>query len=81
MYYIFILKSLVARKSYVGISDNIRRRLEEHNKGKGFYTKRYKPWKLIYKEEFSNRDEARKREKYLKSASGRRYLGKNIFKE
>jgi len=81
MFIVYVLKSEVAEKSYVGITDSLARRLEQHNKGKSFYTKRYKPWKLIYKEEFLGRNEARKREKYFKSASGRRYLRKNIFKE
>jgi len=80
MYFVYVLKSKVAKKSYVGITDSLKRRLVEHNSGKNFYTKRYKPWRLIYTEKFENREQARKREKYFKSAAGRRYLKKFIFK-
>lgn len=55
------------------MSDNTERRLEEHNRGKVTSTKSGVPWKKIYEEECGNRIEARKREKYLKSAAGRRY--------
>ncbi len=43
MYKVYILKSSDYPKTYVGITDNIDRRLKEHNSGKNFYTKRYKP--------------------------------------
>jgi len=45
------------------------------------YTRRYKPWKLIYAEEFEDERGALGREKYFKSAGGRRFLKKVIFKE
>ena len=76
MYFVYILNSLSHKKSYVGITDNLERRLNEHNSGKHNYTKRYLPWELIYKEDYEFRIEARKREKYLKSASGRKFLKK-----
>jgi putative endonuclease len=79
MYYLYILKSINYNKSYIGITNNIERRLAQHNQGYSFYTKKYKPWKLIYKKMYINRCEARKREKYLKAASGRKWLKKNIF--
>ena len=81
--YIYILKSKITKKSYIGMTNDIKRRLKEHNSGKHFYTKRYLPWEIIHIEEFSTVEEARKREKYLKSASGRRFLKKlfNINKD
>lgn len=79
MYTVYIIKSQVAGKSYVGMVSNLIARLREHNSGKGFYTKRHKPWKVIHKEEYKTRVEARKRERFLKSTSGRREL-KRIFK-
>ena len=79
MFKVYVLKSRVADKSYVGSTDNIERRLAEHNIGKSKFTSRYKPWELIYAEEFSTREEALKREKYLKSANGRRYLKGKVF--
>jgi len=76
MFVVYILKSKIARKSYVGFTNNIERRLREHNSGNHFYTKRYKPWEIIHKEEFENFEKAIKREKFLKSTSGRRFLKK-----
>ena len=76
MYYVYILKSINHRKSYVGCTDNTARRLQEHNSGKMYFTKRYKPWEIISTEEFVSLSEARKREAYLKSGAGRRYLKK-----
>lgn len=78
-YTVYVLASEVERKSYVGSTNNLARRLEEHNSGKSYYTKHYVPWKIIYTEEFCNSGEARKREKYLKSASGRRIILKRLF--
>jgi len=81
MYFVYILLSLNHKRTYVGITDNLVRRLQQHNAGYHFYTKRYLPWKIIYNEEVDNRLLARKREKYLKSAAGRKWIKRNIFKE
>ena len=78
MFVVYTLKSKIAKKSYVGLTNNIERRLKEHNSGKHFYTKRHKPWEIIHTEEFDNFEEARKREKFLKSTTGRRFL-KTLF--
>lgn len=80
MYTVYVLKSKIARKSYVGITDDLERRVKEHNNGKSFYTKRFTPWEVIHTEKCETRQEARKREKYLKSAAGRSFL-KQFFKE
>jgi len=60
------------------MTNDIGRRVTEHNTGKHPYTKRHIPWVLIHSEEFDTRESARKREKYLKSAAGRRYI-KQLF--
>lgn len=78
MFTVYVLKSKIAKKSYVGFTNSIERRLREHNLGKHRYTKRFVPWKVIHAEKFNNFQEAVKREKYLKSTSGRRFL-KKIF--
>ena len=62
---------------YVGMTENLERRLKEHNKGKSKFTKGNLPWKLIYSEEFPDYSTARKREKYLKSTAGKNWLRKN----
>jgi putative endonuclease len=78
MSYVYILKSLNHKKLYVGSTNNLERRLSEHNNGFSFYTKRYKPWSVIYLEEYRDINDARKRERYLKSSAGRRFIKKNV---
>jgi len=78
MYTLYILKSDNADKSYVGITNDLERRLVEHNAGRHSYTKRYVPWFVVYTEEFNDRIEARNREKYFKSSTGRRFM-KSLF--
>ncbi|MDW3197286.1 MAG: GIY-YIG nuclease family protein [Cytophagales bacterium] len=75
-YTVYVLRSLNHNKTYVGLTSDIERRLAEHNAGRSRSTKPNRPWELIYHEEYESRDEARKREKYLKSGSGRELLRK-----
>ena len=74
MYYVYALSSLVKKYIYVGMTKDIERRISEHNTGKNRSTKAYKPFSLIYKEEFLTRVDARKKEKYLKSGIGKEFL-------
>ncbi len=60
-------------REYVGISDDPDTRLQDHNNGRVFSTKPYRPWVKTYVEMCVDRMSARKREKYLKSAAGRRF--------
>ena len=76
MYYLYILKSLNYPKTYVGITNEVDRRLFEHNSGYSLFSKRYMPWAILNLEEFGDRNAARVREKYYKSAAGRRKLKK-----
>jgi putative endonuclease len=77
MFMVYAIKSVKRNYIYVGISNNLSRRLDEHNDGKNKTTKPYKPFKLIYSESFKTRSEARKREIYFKSDSGKEFL-KNL---
>ena len=73
---IYALKSVERNYIYVGMTNNLKRRINEHNQGYNKTTKPYKPFKLIFTEEADNRETARKREKYWKSGSGKRQLKK-----
>jgi putative endonuclease len=73
-YFVYALSSLLRNYLYVGQTDNIERRFIEHNNGKNKTTRPYRPFKLIYSEEFTSRKEAREKEKYLKSGSGKEFL-------
>ena len=74
MYYVYVIKSLVKNYIYVGMTNDIERRVLEHNSEENKSTKAYKPFILIHKEQFETRIEARKREKYLKSGIGKEFL-------
>lgn len=76
--FLYILLSINGEKTYVGIAEDIERRLSEHNRGKCYFTHRHAPWKLVYSEKFSNRVEARYKKKFFKSTGGRRILKKII---
>jgi len=74
MFYVYAIKSNIRNYIYVGLTNNIERRITEHNKGENKTTKPYKPFKLIYSEECETREKAREREKYLKSGIGKEFL-------
>jgi len=82
MYYVYILYSPSHRKIYKGSTNNIKKRLGEHNAGKVLSTKAFTPWKLVYLETFISKSDARREELFLKSGKGReriKYLLKNTL--
>ena len=73
-YFVYTIKSKIDGRLYVGISENLEKRLIEHNKGQTKSTKAYRPWILVYKKFIGSRIEARKEEKRLKSGFGKEFL-------
>jgi putative endonuclease len=73
-YYVYVLRSLSDKQLYVGLTDNLPVRLEEYDAGRVVSTKRRVPFELLYWEGCLNRSDAAQREKYLKTAWGKRYL-------
>ncbi len=78
MFYTYVLQN-AATRWYTGSTNDLRKRLNEHNTKKSRYTQWRGPYKLIYYEACLNEGDARSREKYLKSGMGKRYL-KNRLK-
>ena len=74
MYFVYVIQSDVDGRFYNGLTKDIENRVKEHNTGKTKSTRPYKPWKLVYLEEYKTREEARKRELFLKSGEGRELL-------
>jgi putative endonuclease len=68
-WFVYVLQSTQYPFRYVGMSQNPKRRLAEHNSGKVKSTKHYCPFKIIYTRSFGSAKEARTHEKYLKSAA------------
>lgn len=78
MYFLYILKSSTNGKYYIGSTNNIERRVMEHNNGWSRYTKNKGPFELVYKEEYNSNSEAKKREYYLKLLKSRKAIEKLI---
>ena len=66
MYYVYVLKSKKSGKLYIGQTNDLTQRFNEHNKGKNIATKAYTPFELIYYEAFKSRRDAIRREFQLK---------------
>lgn len=77
-FYTYILESQKDGDRYIGYSQQLKERVEEHKKGSSFATKFRPPFKLIYYvyyEACLNKQDAIRRERYLKTTQGRRLLG------
>ena len=79
-YYVYLLQSLKNQSLYIGYTTDLKKRLEYHNHGRNISTKSYMPWQLIHYESYRNEDDAKRREKYLKTSQGSRLL-KRMLKE
>lgn len=71
---VYVIDSLKRNFRYVGITNNLNRRLRAHTKGGVRSTAAHNPFKIIYTEDFKNYAEAREREIFLKSGQGRKFL-------
>ena len=79
MFYTYVLLSKKDGLWYTGSTGDLRKRFNQHNTGQVFATKNRGPFKVIYYEACLNEQDARFREKYLKTGMGKRYL-KNRLK-
>ena len=75
MFYVYVLKSLKNRKRYIGYtSKDPEERLKDHNLGSNNWTRVNKPLELIYSEPYDDKTNTIKRERFLKSGQGRKFL-------
>ncbi|MCK4353021.1 GIY-YIG nuclease family protein [candidate division WOR-3 bacterium] len=82
MYYIYLLRSQKdTSKTYIGFTNNLKRRIEEHNKGKSLHTKLLSPWLLEVYIAFKNKNKAKKFETYLKQGSGHAFAKRHFWEE
>ena len=80
-YYVYVLESkTVENKLYIGSTPKLEERVAKHNRAVNFSTKPYAPWRLIFFEAYINKQDALRREKYLKTSQGSRLL-KRMLKE
>ncbi|MFA5413793.1 MAG: GIY-YIG nuclease family protein [Patescibacteria group bacterium] len=78
MFYNYILQSTKNGKLYYGYTNDLEKRFSEHNKGLNRSTRPFAPWKLIYYEACLNIEDAKRRERYLKTTQGQRLLKRRL---
>jgi putative endonuclease len=79
-YFVYVLE-LSSGKKYVGQTNNLTRRLEEHKSGRGRFTRKYEVKKLLYFEQCNSRSQAMDRERFLKSGQGRSWLKQKLTEQ
>ena len=80
MYYVYLIESFCAESErYLGMTTDLKQRLEQHNAGKSSHTSKFKPWKLTTYIAFTDRAKAEAFERYLKSGSGHAFARKHLW--
>lgn len=79
MYYVYIVKCLEDKSYYTGVTEDLKRRLSEHNRGPAKYTSSKGKFILIFYCAFSDKQKAYDFEKYLKSGSGIAFRNKRLI--
>jgi len=79
MFYVYILL-LNNKQIYTGYTEDLKRRIDEHKKGRAEFTSQRLPVKLIHYEAYLLKEDAERREKYLKTTEGKRFLRQQIKK-
>jgi putative endonuclease len=67
MYHVYILKSWVSEKFYIGYTNDLEQRLRKHNSGSNKSTRPYRPWTIVYKQNFVDKNSAWLRERQRQS--------------
>lgn len=80
MFIVYILVSKqYPERIYIGLTEDISQRVDEHNAGKSAYSRKYGPWELVTYTTFKHKKKATEFEKYLKSGSGFAFLKKHLL--
>jgi putative endonuclease len=74
LFYVYIIYSRKLDKYYVGHTEDIAKRLEQHNSGISTFTAKSSDWEIVYQEVFETREGARLREKAIKAKKSRKYI-------
>ena len=74
LYYVYIITNKNNRVLYTGVTNNLQRRIVEHNSGQNKSTKSGIPWKIVYQKEFRTRTEAAKLEAKMKRMKSKKYI-------
>ena len=81
MFYVYLIKSISnPEQKYIGKTDDLKKRLTQHNAGYSIHTAKYKPWELVNYFAFSSKDAALEFERYLKTGSGYAFAKRHFWK-
>ena len=78
MIYVYLLESTSSGQRYVGTTNDLKRRLADHNAGKSPHTSKFTPWRLVTYVAFDDQPKAETFERYLKSGSGRAFAKRHF---
>ena len=80
MYYVYLLRSESdSARRYVGFTEDLKRRLADHNAGKNTSTAPFRPWRLMAYHAFAEKERALAFERYLKSGSGHAFARRHLW--
>jgi putative endonuclease len=80
MHYVYLLRSLrVPSERYVGLSNDLKKRLQQHNSGQSKHTAKFRPWELVTYVAFSKSIKAKEFEQYLKQGSGHAFANRRLW--
>jgi predicted GIY-YIG superfamily endonuclease len=80
MKYVYLIQSIpFPNQRYIGLTSDIKARIEAHNEGRSAHTSKHKPWKLVAYMAFSNESKAAEFERYLKSGSGHAFANRHFW--
>jgi predicted GIY-YIG superfamily endonuclease len=80
VHYVYLIESVSEQgQRYVGVTANLKQRLEEHNAGRSPHTSKFRPWHLAAYVAFNDRVKAESFERYLKSGSGHAFARRRLW--
>jgi len=79
MIYVYLLHSPSTDQRYVGITNDLKRRMVDHNAGKSRHTSKFTPWRLVTYVAFDDQPKAEAFEHYLKSGSGHAVARRHLW--
>jgi predicted GIY-YIG superfamily endonuclease len=80
MHYVYLLRSVAdPKQTYIGLTDDLRARMERHNAGASAHTSKFKPWEIMSYTAFRDRSKAAAYERYLKTGSGHAFAKRRLW--
>ena len=80
MFYVYLIKSIsFPNQKYIGVTEDLKQRLKQHNAGESFHTSKYVPWELVNYFAFASKMAAINFEKYLKTGSGQAFANRHVW--